>query len=103
MAPLSLHLQFAEQFKEVKEAARLAREKSQERFELANPALSIAAPQVKSSCTFIKPVCVYFPGAKQKYQITCPILTNPTQTAKRLISHAASRSNQNAFVAVPNQ
>uniref|UniRef100_A0A8D3D7A2 WH1 domain-containing protein n=1 Tax=Scophthalmus maximus TaxID=52904 RepID=A0A8D3D7A2_SCOMX len=34
--------QFAEQFKEVKEAARLAREKSQERFELANPALSIA-------------------------------------------------------------
>ncbi|KAL3979107.1 AP-3 complex subunit mu [Sarotherodon galilaeus] len=37
--------QFAEQFKEVKEAARLAREKSQERFELANPALNIAAPQ----------------------------------------------------------
>ncbi|XP_077572971.1 homer protein homolog 3b isoform X2 [Stigmatopora nigra] len=38
--------QFAEQFKEVKEAARLAREKSQERYELANPALSIAAPQL---------------------------------------------------------
>nr|XP_020467732.1 homer protein homolog 3 isoform X2 [Monopterus albus] len=38
--------QFAEQFKEVKDAARLAREKSQERFELANPALSIAAPQL---------------------------------------------------------
>nr|XP_057930428.1 homer protein homolog 3-like isoform X2 [Doryrhamphus excisus] len=37
--------QFAEQFKEVKEAARLAREKSQERYELANPALNIAAPQ----------------------------------------------------------
>ncbi|KAM4739580.1 homer protein homolog 3-like isoform 2-T2 [Anableps anableps] len=37
--------QFAEQFKEVKEAARLAREKSQERFELANPGLNIAAPQ----------------------------------------------------------
>ncbi|XP_068174866.1 homer protein homolog 3-like isoform X2 [Antennarius striatus] len=37
--------QFAEQFKEVKEAARLVREKSQERFELANPALNIAAPQ----------------------------------------------------------
>uniref|UniRef100_A0A3P8SA31 Homer scaffold protein 3b n=1 Tax=Amphiprion percula TaxID=161767 RepID=A0A3P8SA31_AMPPE len=34
--------QFAEQFKEVKEAARLAREKSQERFELANPGLNIA-------------------------------------------------------------
>ncbi|XP_072770752.1 homer protein homolog 3-like isoform X3 [Nerophis lumbriciformis] len=40
------HLQqFAEQFREVKEAARLAREKSQERYELANPALNIAAPQ----------------------------------------------------------
>lgn len=38
--------QFAEQFKEVKEAARLAREKSQERFELANPALNIAAPEL---------------------------------------------------------
>lgn len=41
-----VHLQFAEQFKEVKEAARLAREKSQERYELANPGLNIAAPQV---------------------------------------------------------
>ncbi|KAI3368201.1 hypothetical protein L3Q82_007931 [Scortum barcoo] len=40
--------QFAEQFKEVKEAARLAREKSQERFELANPALNIAAPEINS-------------------------------------------------------
>lgn len=40
-------LQFADQFKEVKEAARLAREKSQERFELANPGLNIAAPEVK--------------------------------------------------------
>ncbi|TNM87771.1 hypothetical protein fugu_005992 [Takifugu bimaculatus] len=37
--------QFADQFKELREAARLAREKSQERFELANPALSIAAPE----------------------------------------------------------
>ncbi|KAI4829424.1 hypothetical protein KUCAC02_023465 [Chaenocephalus aceratus] len=37
--------QFAEQFKEVKEAARLSREKSQERFELSNPALNIAAPE----------------------------------------------------------
>lgn len=37
--------QFAEQFKELKEVARLAREKSQERFELSNPALNLAAPQ----------------------------------------------------------
>ncbi|XP_063057986.1 homer protein homolog 3-like [Engraulis encrasicolus] len=37
--------QFAEQFKEMREAARLAREKSQEKFELTNPGLNIAAPQ----------------------------------------------------------
>ncbi|XP_042075982.1 homer protein homolog 3 [Haplochromis burtoni] len=36
--------QFAEKFKEVKDAARLAREKSQDK-ELANTALTIAAPQ----------------------------------------------------------
>lgn len=46
MTLLFLLLQFADQFKEVREAARLAREKSQERFELSNPALGIAAPQV---------------------------------------------------------
>ncbi len=54
---VSLPLQFAEQFKEVKEAARLAREKSQERFELANPALNIAAPEVKRCSTFFKISC----------------------------------------------
>ncbi|XP_041914149.1 homer protein homolog 3-like isoform X2 [Alosa sapidissima] len=37
--------QFADQFKEIREAARLAREKSQEKFELTNPGLNIAAPQ----------------------------------------------------------
>lgn len=37
--------QFSEKFKEVKDAARLAREKSQDK-ELANSALTIAAPQV---------------------------------------------------------
>lgn len=37
--------QFAEQFRELKEAARLAREKSQERYELSNPGLNLAAPQ----------------------------------------------------------
>ncbi|KAK7888695.1 hypothetical protein WMY93_024255 [Mugilogobius chulae] len=40
---------FAEQFRELKEAARLAREKSQERYELSNPALGVPAPQVKLS------------------------------------------------------
>ncbi|KAF7665502.1 hypothetical protein LDENG_00141350, partial [Lucifuga dentata] len=38
---------FSEKFKEVKDAARLAREKSQDK-ELANTALTIAAPQVSS-------------------------------------------------------
>lgn len=37
--------QFSERFKEVKEAARLAREKSQDKMEMANPGLNIAAPQ----------------------------------------------------------
>ncbi|XP_042561046.1 homer protein homolog 3-like isoform X2 [Clupea harengus] len=37
--------QFADQFKEIREAARMAREKSQEKFELTNPGLNIAAPQ----------------------------------------------------------
>lgn len=36
---------FSDKFKEVKDAARLAREKSQDK-ELANTALTIAAPQV---------------------------------------------------------
>lgn len=38
--------QFAEKFQEVKEAARVAREKSQDKTELTNPALSITAQQV---------------------------------------------------------
>ncbi|XP_076131702.1 homer protein homolog 3b [Alosa pseudoharengus] len=43
--------QFADQFKEIREAARLAREKSQEKFELTNPGLNIAAPQSISMVT----------------------------------------------------
>ncbi|NWI46600.1 HOME3 protein, partial [Picathartes gymnocephalus] len=42
-------LQFAEKFQEVKEAARLAREKSQDKTELTNPALSITSHQVLPS------------------------------------------------------
>ncbi|XP_041060692.1 homer protein homolog 3-like [Carcharodon carcharias] len=37
--------QFAERFQEIKEAARLTREKSQDKTELTNPALDISAPQ----------------------------------------------------------
>lgn len=39
-------VQFSEQFKEVKEAARLVREKSQEKFELICPGLNIDPLQV---------------------------------------------------------
>lgn len=45
--------QFSERFKEVKEAARLAREKSQDKMELVNTALSIAAPQVSSDISTV--------------------------------------------------
>ncbi|XP_051768931.1 homer protein homolog 3b isoform X3 [Ctenopharyngodon idella] len=40
--------QFSEQFKELKEAARLVRDKSQEKFELLSPGLNISAPQALS-------------------------------------------------------
>lgn len=43
---LSFFLKFSDKFREVKDAARLAREKSQDK-ELANSALTIAAPQVR--------------------------------------------------------
>ncbi|KAJ8277457.1 hypothetical protein GJAV_G00075370 [Gymnothorax javanicus] len=55
--------QFSERFNEVKEAARLAREKSQEKFELTNPALNIAAPQELSEDGQSLPsLCVNGPG-----------------------------------------
>ena len=48
---LSLIPQFAEKFQEVKEAARLAREKSQDGGELTSPALGITAHQVSTPCS----------------------------------------------------
>ncbi|XP_061680169.1 homer protein homolog 3b [Syngnathoides biaculeatus] len=61
--------QFAEQFKEVKEAARLAREKSQERYELANPALNIAAPQELSEDRHSPPLLtVNGPGEEKLFR-----------------------------------
>ncbi|KAF2985930.1 hypothetical protein EK904_014139 [Melospiza melodia maxima] len=44
-----LPLQFAEKFQEVKEAARVAREKCQDKTELTNPALSLPSHQVLPS------------------------------------------------------
>lgn len=46
MLQLTSFSKFTEKFKEVKDAARLAREKSQDK-ELVNTALTIAAPQVR--------------------------------------------------------
>ncbi|KTF81479.1 hypothetical protein cypCar_00029383 [Cyprinus carpio] len=43
---------FAEQFKEFKEAARLVRDKSQEKFELLSPGLNISSPQVNTVACF---------------------------------------------------
>ncbi|XP_051929907.1 homer protein homolog 3b isoform X2 [Hippocampus zosterae] len=61
--------QFAEQFTEVKEAARLAREKSQERYELANPALNIAAPQELSDDRHSPPLLkVNGPGEEKLFR-----------------------------------
>ncbi|XP_051532245.1 homer protein homolog 3-like [Myxocyprinus asiaticus] len=41
--------QFSEQFKEIKEAARLVRDKSQEKFELLSPGLNTTAPQLSQA------------------------------------------------------
>uniref|UniRef100_A0A8C9MWY4 Homer scaffold protein 3 n=1 Tax=Serinus canaria TaxID=9135 RepID=A0A8C9MWY4_SERCA len=43
----SLNFGFAEKFQEVKEAARVAREKCQDKTELTNPALSLPSHQVR--------------------------------------------------------
>lgn len=61
--------QFSERFNEVKEAARLAREKSQEKFELTNPALNIAAPQELSEDRQSPPLlCVNGPGEDKLFR-----------------------------------
>lgn len=89
----------------MKEAARLAREKSQERFELANPALNIAAPEVKRCSTFIKalvclPTQVFLvtladqsiSQVERRNSVYSNILkiitTDLTKISKRSISHA---------------
>lgn len=43
-----LYMQFAEKFQEVKEAARLAREKSQDGGEFTSPALGLLSHQVST-------------------------------------------------------
>ncbi|XP_069378842.1 homer protein homolog 3 isoform X2 [Paralichthys olivaceus] len=84
--------QFAEQFKEVKEAARLAREKSQERFELANPALSIAAPQELSEERHSPPLLtVNGPGEEKLFRSKSAEveLTAEKERVKKMLSEGS--------------
>uniref|UniRef100_A0A3B4EK24 WH1 domain-containing protein n=1 Tax=Pygocentrus nattereri TaxID=42514 RepID=A0A3B4EK24_PYGNA len=83
--------QFFERFKEIKEAARLAREKSQDKMELANPALNIAAPQDLSDELQSPPVmCVNGPEDKlfrsQSADIT---LSSEKERIKKMLSEGS--------------
>ncbi|XP_061797876.1 homer protein homolog 3 isoform X1 [Nerophis lumbriciformis] len=82
--------QFADKFKEVKDAARLAREKSQDK-ELANTALSIAAPQDLADDLQSPPVvCVNGPEDKlfrsQSADIT---LSSEKERIKKMLSEGS--------------
>ncbi|XP_011472333.1 homer protein homolog 3 isoform X2 [Oryzias latipes] len=84
--------QFAEQFKEIKEAARLAREKSQERFDLANPALSIAAPQELSEDRHSPPLLtVNGPGEEKLFRSKSAEveLTAEKERVKKMLSEGS--------------
>ncbi|KAM4628871.1 homer protein homolog 3-like [Polymixia lowei] len=84
--------QFSEQFKEVKEAARLAREKSQERFELANPALNIAAPQELSEERHSPPLLtVNGPGEDKLFRSRSAEveLTSEKERIKKMLSEGS--------------
>ncbi|XP_029971662.1 homer protein homolog 3 isoform X3 [Salarias fasciatus] len=78
--------QFSEKFKEVKDAARLAREKSQDK-ELANTALTIAAPQFSQSPPVM---CVNGPEDKlfrsQSADIT---LSSEKERIKKMLSEGS--------------
>ncbi|CAG5863877.1 unnamed protein product [Menidia menidia] len=83
---------FAEQFKEVKEAARLAREKSQERFELANPGLNIAAPQELSEDRHSPPLLtVNGPGEEKLFRSKSAEveLTAEKERVKKMLSEGS--------------
>ncbi|XP_076582445.1 homer protein homolog 3b isoform X2 [Chaetodon auriga] len=84
--------QFADQFKEVKEAARLAREKSQERFELANPALNIAAPEELSEGRHSPPLLtVNGPGEEKLFRSKSAEveLTAEKERVKKMLSEGS--------------
>ncbi|KAK0138377.1 Homer 3 [Merluccius polli] len=86
--------QFSDQFKEVREAARLAREKSQERFELTNPALNIAAPQELSEERHSPPplLTVNGPGEDKliRSRSTEVELTSEKERIKKMLSEGTA-------------
>ncbi|XP_067085684.1 homer protein homolog 3-like isoform X2 [Osmerus mordax] len=82
--------QFSDQFKEVKEAARLAREKSQEKFELANPALNIAAPQALSEDRHSPPLLtVNGPGELLRSKSADMEMTSEKEHIKKMLSEGS--------------
>ncbi|KAI1883057.1 hypothetical protein AGOR_G00241330 [Albula goreensis] len=84
--------QFAERFKEVKEAARLAREKSQDKIELTNPALNIAAPQDLSDDLQSPPVlCINGPGEDKLFrsQSADITLSSEKERIKKMLSEGS--------------
>ncbi|KAJ8270105.1 hypothetical protein GJAV_G00110410 [Gymnothorax javanicus] len=84
--------QFAERFKEVKEAARLAREKSQDKMELTNPALNIAAPQDLSDDLQSPPVlCINGPGEDKLFrsQSADITLSSEKERIKKMLSEGS--------------
>uniref|UniRef100_A0A8C9S231 Homer scaffold protein 3 n=1 Tax=Scleropages formosus TaxID=113540 RepID=A0A8C9S231_SCLFO len=85
--------QFAERFKEIKEAARLAREKSQDKIDMANPALGIAAPQVSSSVSDLQspPMCINGPGEDKLFrsQSADITLSSEKERIKKMLSEGS--------------
>ncbi|KAM6948820.1 homer protein homolog 3 [Aplochiton taeniatus] len=83
--------QFSERFKEVKDAARLAREKSQDKMELANTALTIAAPQDLSDELQSPPVmCVNGPEDKMFRSQSADItLSSEKERIKKMLSEGS--------------
>ncbi|XP_067108745.1 homer protein homolog 3-like [Osmerus mordax] len=83
--------QFSDRFKEVKEAARLAREKSQDKMELANTALTIAAPQDLCDELQSPVMCVNGPAEDKLYrsQSADITLSSEKERIKKMLSEGS--------------
>ncbi|XP_076880854.1 homer protein homolog 3b isoform X2 [Brachyhypopomus gauderio] len=83
--------QFSEQFKEYREAARLVREKSQEKFELSSPGLNIAAPQVLTDDGQSPPplLCVNGPEEALHCKSSDAELTSENNHVKKILSEGS--------------